>query len=211
MRVAVKTGKNFISDKVSTTVMQTVWTDLSYLLRGTQRQQGAYRALQALDLFAVLRDYSPVLVGTIPLNIDVEQSDLDIICEVHDQLSFQYCVTRAFGRQPHFQVRSARRDNLPSVIASFTAEGFPIEIFGQPRLVMEQTAYRHMVVESRLLAIGGEAAQRKIRELKGTGLKTEPAFARLFHLQGDPYQQLLELARLGDEELASTISRYANS
>lgn len=190
--------------------MQTVWTDISYLLRGTQRQQDAYRALQTLDLFAVLRDYSPVLVGTIPLDIELEQSDLDIICEVYGQPSFQYCVTRAFGQQPHFQVRSARKDNLPSVTASFTAEGFPIEIFGQPRPVMKQTAYRHMVVEARLLAIGGEEARRKIRELKRAGLKTEPAFARCFHLQGDPYQTLLDLARCGDEELASTISRYAN-
>jgi hypothetical protein len=191
--------------------MQTVWTDLSYLLRGTQRQRDAYRALQTLDLFAVLRDYSPVLVGTIPLDLDVEQSDLDIICQVHDRLSFQYRVTRAFGRRPHFQVRSTRKDNLPSVIVSFTAAGFPIEIFGQPRPVTEQTAYRHMVVESRLLAIGGEAARRKIRELKCTGLKTEPAFARHFHLRGDPYQRLLEFAGLGDEELASTIRRYNNS
>jgi Domain of unknown function (DUF4269) len=42
-------------------------------------------------------------------------------------------------------------------------------------------------------------------------LKTEPAFARHFHLDGDPYQALLHLARLGDDELAATVARGARA
>jgi Domain of unknown function (DUF4269) len=187
--------------------MQPVWTDLTYLLRGTQRQQDVYRALQTLDVFRVLRDYTPILVGTIPLDVDIEQSDLDIICEAHNLSYFQHDVIKAFGRQAHFQVRETGKDDLPAVVASFTAAGFPIEIFGQPRPVIDQNGYRHMVVEARLLALGGEEVRLRIRELKRAGLKTEPAFARYFQLAGDPYQALLHLAQLSDDELATTVAR----
>jgi hypothetical protein len=62
-----------------------------------------------------------------------------------------------------------------------------------------------MVVEARLLSIGGEEARREIRYLKRCGLKTEPAFARYFRLAGDPFEVLLELSRLGEEELRDRV------
>src|SRR5262245_13391819 len=191
--------------------MQPVWTDLSYLLRGTQRQQDAYRVLQILNLFRTLQDYAPILVGTIPLDIDIEQSDLDIICEAHDLVCFRHDVTKAFAQQAHFRVHETRKDNLPAVVASFTAAEFSIEIFGQPRPVTDQNGYRHMAVEARLLAFGGEEARTRIRELKRAGLKTEPAFARYFRLAGDPYQVLLYLAQLSDDALAATVARGTGS
>jgi hypothetical protein len=84
---------------------------------------------------------------------------------------------------------------------------FPIQVFGQPRPVIEQNAYRHMVVEGRLLAIGGEKARQEIQRLKRNGLKTEPAFARYFNLQGDPYEVLLQLSRLNESELKSKVEQ----
>lgn len=183
------------------------WRDPAYLLRGTERQQAAYRLLRELRLFEQLRDYTPVLVGTIPLGIDVAGSDLDIICEVHDLEGFAHRVASAFGHQPDFRLKRKRINGLPTVVAGFTAstEGyaFPVEVFGQPRPVTAQNAYRHMVVEARLLALGGEPARQAIRRLKQQGLKTEPAFARYFRLERDPYQALLELAALDDEALAA--------
>ncbi|MFQ5796001.1 MAG: DUF4269 domain-containing protein, partial [Candidatus Bipolaricaulia bacterium] len=71
----------------------------------------------------------------------------------------------------------------------------------------DQNAYRHMAVEARLLAIGGEQARQEIRRLKRTGLKTEPAFACYFNLEGDPYQVLLQLATLSDDELRAVINQ----
>jgi hypothetical protein len=65
------------------------WTGLSYLLRGHERQRAAFRALQALDIFAVLHEYHPLLAGTVPLDADVEDSDLDIICEARDLGEFE--------------------------------------------------------------------------------------------------------------------------
>jgi hypothetical protein len=60
--------------------MQTDWKDVTYLLHGTVTQRAAYAALAALQVFSLLQDFDPVLVGTIPLNIDIPGSDLDIVC-----------------------------------------------------------------------------------------------------------------------------------
>ncbi|MFQ5853604.1 MAG: DUF4269 domain-containing protein, partial [Candidatus Binatia bacterium] len=79
--------------------MQITWDDISYLANGTERQREVYRVLNALRIFEILSDYTPILVGTIPLDIDVETSDLDIICEVHDRPTFERQVKSAFGGQ----------------------------------------------------------------------------------------------------------------
>ncbi len=177
------------------------WHDLSYLARGNPRQRRALRVLNALDIFCILRDYSPVLAGTVPLGIDIEQSDLDIICEVRDLDVFERAVKGAFGTRDGFHIEQVTFKGLATVFARFTFDGFPIEIFAQPRPVAQQNAYRHMVVEARLLAIGGEGARRAIRQMKRDGLKTEPAFARYFKVEGDPYEALLTLSSLSEEEV----------
>jgi hypothetical protein len=177
------------------------------LSQGTARQQEAHRALQNLDIFNVLGVYTPVLAGTIPLDIDVPGSDLDIICEAHDLSAFQRTITHAFGSYEAFTVEQKQIGDLPSVIANFYCGYFPVEIFGQSRPVIRQNAYRHLLVESRLLDIGGEAARQAIRELKKSGMKTEPAFAHYFKLKGDPYQVLLELSLLNPYELRAVIAR----
>jgi hypothetical protein len=173
----------------------------AYLQRGTARQRRAHRALQSLGIFHTLRAYTPVLAGTIPLCIDIPGSDLDLICAARDLDTFARAVSDAFGAQPRFRIKGKTIQGIGSVIANFDYGGFPIEIFGQPKPVTEQNAYRHMVAEARLLRIGGEHARRAIRQLKRTGLKTEPAFARYFQLQGDPYEVLLQLSGLSEREL----------
>jgi hypothetical protein len=181
------------------------WQDASYLLDGNERQQRACRALHDLGVFDVLFEYTPVLVGTFPIGVDVESSDLDIVCYAPDLDRFSLLVITAFGRSDTFRSKETSIKGIPSVVASFYHAGFRVEIFGQPVEVTEQHAYRHMIVEHRLLTIGGGVARDGIRELKRDGVKTEPAFARYFGLAGDPYERLLELSRLEMPELASVI------
>jgi len=169
------------------------WQDPAYLRDGNERQRSALQALQSLGIFSVLCDYTPVLVGTLPIAVDVEDSDLDIVCEARDLDGFERQVTAAFGACEGFHVKRKLVKGVPSVIASFVHAGFPIELFGQPRAVTDQDAYRHMVVEARLLESSGEEARQEIRRLKRAGMKTEPAFARYFGLKGDPYEALLRL------------------
>ncbi|MFC1961327.1 DUF4269 domain-containing protein [Chloroflexota bacterium] len=191
------------------------WRDISYLAAGTKRQQQAYGVLITLDVLTILDVYDPVLVGTIPLDIDIPGSDLDIICHSEDRVNFQQAVIAAYGGQPGFQIKQTTHNGLPTIVANFepavTLDGqavcLPVELFGQPHPVQDQNAYRHMVVEAHLLHMGGPTARAAIRALKEQhGLKTEPAFARYFGLTGDPYQRLLELADLDDEALRLAVT-----
>ena len=46
-----------------------------------------------------------------------------------------------------------------------------------------------MIVEYKLLKRLGETARQGIIELKRSGYKTEPAFAKLLRITGDPYDE----------------------
>jgi hypothetical protein len=96
------------------------------------------------------------------------------------------------------------------VIASFEAEGWQFEIFGQARPVAEQQGWRHFLVEQRLLAIGGPWLRTAVMAKRREGAKTEPAFAAALDLQGDPYQALLELEHWPDRALAELIATASN-
>ncbi len=180
--------------------------DIAYLRDGNARQRAAYQALHALGVIERLADYGPVLAGTVPLNVDVAGSDLDILCEVHDFARFDADLTAAFGHCEGFRVTEPRsRMGGVSMTASFDHGGFIIEPFGQPLPAERQSAYRHMVVEARLLALGGAAFRRRIVALKRSGVKTEPAFAQCLGLDGDPYLALLDLEALDDSRLAALV------
>ena len=62
--------------------------DISYLKSGNERQKKAYHVLTDNNILEKLAFYHPILVGTIPININIESSDLDIICEVYDNDEF---------------------------------------------------------------------------------------------------------------------------
>ncbi|MCC8436757.1 DUF4269 domain-containing protein [Brevibacillus sp. M2.1A] len=182
------------------------WHDLSYLGRGTSRQKAALEAIQQTHIMEVLSDYRPVLAGTIPLNIDVVGSDLDIICESHDLHQFEQVVRKAFGCLPGFEVTQLDIKSIPTCVISFFTADFWFELFAQPLAVEKQNAYRHMDIEARLLEIGGMDAYQHIRALKQSGIKTEPAFARYFHIPGsDPYEALLQLESLTEQELRERV------
>lgn len=191
--------------------------DISYLLRGSPRQQAAFQALQSLGLFEALADYTPLLVGTLPLGLDLPGSDLDILCEVHDSQAFTQRARSLFAHHQGFIVREKPIDSLPVVIVRLQYGGFPVEIFGQPRPVLQQRACRHMRIEARLLEIGGEGAFEELHRLRSSGYKTEPAFAQAFGLPGDPYDTLLELesldrlGRLSERLAALRVKDFASS
>ncbi|MEO0376561.1 MAG: DUF4269 domain-containing protein [Cyanobacteria bacterium P01_A01_bin.17] len=63
-----------------TPLLQPDWRDLTYLLDGTATQQAAYSALDSFQMASLLQRFDPILVGTIPLDVDIPGSDLDIVC-----------------------------------------------------------------------------------------------------------------------------------
>lgn len=182
------------------------WHDLSYLGRGTMRQKAAWEAIQKTHIMELLSEYRPVLAGTIPLDIEVAQSDLDIICESHDPEQFAQVVRTAYGCLHGFEVTQLDVKSIPTCVISFFTADFWFELFAQPIAVEKQNAYRHMDIEARLLDIGGMDAYQHIRALKQSGMKTEPAFAQYFHIPGDdPYEAMLQLESLTEEELRQRV------
>lgn len=178
---------------------------LEALAAGTPRQREAVATLRALGLFDLLAAFEPILAGTVPLDIDIEGSDLDILCRAADFDALERAL-HPYRLQPGFAVQRTVVRDRPTLLASWTNTTFPIELFGQNRSILEQEGYRHLIVEARLLSIGGDVLRAEIRGLKRAGLKTEPAFAEWLGLAGDPYDALLELEGWGDAELRALVS-----
>jgi hypothetical protein len=184
------------------------WKNPHYLQAGSPRQQRAYAVLQELGIWSTLSTFDPVLAGTIPLGIDVEVSDLDIICEapLAAQDAFGNILRRQYGSQPSFRLTQALINGCESVVCRFRYADEELEIFGQPLPTARQNAFRHMVVEHAVLLAGGEPWRAAVQHLKAQGLKTEPAFAMLLQLPGDPYEALLTLEDLTPSELRERLT-----
>nr|WP_322625240.1 DUF4269 domain-containing protein [uncultured Flavobacterium sp.] len=169
--------------------MATDFTDIGYLKAGTPLQQQAYNVLVQHQIMEKLAAYTSLLCGTIPINIALTGSDLDIICQWQNKETFITDITTLFAGYEHFSIRE--NNAIDAVIASFVCDGFPIEVFGQSIPTTEQNAYRHMIIEHEILLLKGEAFRNEIIILKQQAYKTEPAFAKLLGLEGNPYTALL--------------------
>jgi len=167
--------------------------DIDYLKHGNDRQRLAYSEILKYDVFEKLKKYNPILTGTIPIEIDLPESDLDIICECEDHKKFAEFILEQFGDEANFKTYSQEVNGVKSTIAEYKSDNFKFEIFGQSIPTDKQNAYRHMIIEDRILKEKGIEFKNEIMKLKSNGLKTEPAFAKLLKLKGDPYDALLML------------------
>ncbi|WP_299780638.1 DUF4269 domain-containing protein [uncultured Formosa sp.] len=167
--------------------------NIEYLKSGNTRQRLAYSEIKKHKILEKLKKYNPILTGTIPIEIDVPESDLDIICECQNHSEFKAYLLKHFSDKKDFKVYSTKHDGMESTIAEFKTNHFLFEIFGQNIPTVKQNAYRHMIIENRVLNKKGSEFKQKVIELKSNGVKTEPAFARLLGLDGDPYAELLKL------------------
>ena len=171
------------------------WKDPHYLRTGNQRQQQTYATLERLGIWRTLAAFDPMLAGTIPLDIDIASSDLDILCAVDSaaMARFVALLQAQYAHLPGFALTQKLINNSSAVVCRFRFQAFEIEIFGQDCPTERQQAFRHMIVENRILQAGGQAWRAAVRRLKEQGLKTEPAFATLLQLPGNPYEALLTL------------------
>lgn len=170
------------------------FTTIDYLKTGNERQKRAYEVLTKYRIFEKLKEYSPILAGTIPIEIDIENSDLDIICEVDLRSEEDFLKKMMLMKliPADASVETTVINGEKSIILNFMLEEFPVEIFGQNKPSTEQNAYRHMIAEYKILEEKGNDFKQKIIELKKQGIKTEPAFGMLMNLE-NPYEDLLKL------------------
>lgn len=170
------------------------FTKIDYLENGNERQRSAYELLTRHRIFEKLKYYSPILAGTIPIEIDIEGSDLDLIFEVDLKFEEDFLDDLMFSKFiPHdVRVEYPIINGEKCITLNFMLEGFLIEIFGQNKPTTQQNAYLHMIAEHKILQEKGEEFKQKIIELKKQGIKTEPAFGMLLGLE-NPYEDLLKL------------------
>ncbi|WP_345742085.1 DUF4269 domain-containing protein [Cellulophaga baltica] len=168
---------------------------IEYLKSGNERQKLAFSEIKKHKVLEKLKKYNPILTGTIPIEIDVPESDLDIICECQNHSEFKAYLLDQFSQKKDFKVYSILQNDIESTIAEFKTENFLFEIFGQNIPTERQDAYRHMIIERNILKEKGFEFKQKVKDLKSSGIKTEPAFAKLLGLEGDPYIELLKLEK----------------
>lgn len=168
------------------------FTNTEYLKTGNPKQVKAYETLKQNKVMEALSEFDPILAGTFPINIDIENSDLDVICYWESKTDFTAKVSSLFENKTEFKIRETIIDERESVIVNFKIDDFEIEIFGQNIPTKEQNAYKHMIIEYEILESKGENFRLEIIKLKQNGYKTEPAFGELLGLKINPYLELLE-------------------
>lgn len=168
-----------------------MFKDIVYLKTGSVIQQRSYNLLTKFSIMELLMPYNPILIGTIPLDIALAGSDLDIACEVYDLVEFEkFCLENFKNHKDYrFKVKSLRGKEVG--IANFKIADMPVELYAEGRPVVDQYGYRHLIKEFEILEKFGVDFKKQIMEFKSKGMKTEPAFAKLLGLQGDPYESLL--------------------
>jgi hypothetical protein len=171
--------------------------NITYLNNGSPLQQKAYDFLVQSKILYQLQPFNPILAGTLPLDIFIEgKSDLDILCEANSLQSVEKLLLTHFKNETGFLIRSMEIRSVKTLICNFIAGEFPIEIFCQSVATINQLAYRHLIIEYLLLAQYGEQLKNEVIKLKNQGIKTEPAFALVLGLSGDPYEALLKYENL---------------
>jgi hypothetical protein len=151
-----------------------------------------------------LASFDPHVAGTPPLGIDVPGSDIDILCHAPDLQVFADKLWSTCAAFEDFSLHQWTQSTRP-ILCTFTHAGWAFEIFGDARPITQQEGWRHFCVEQRLLALGGSSFQQAILDQRYAGLKTEPAFAAVLGLAGDPYEALLALDGASDEVLVDLL------
>lgn len=177
------------------------WQDICYLAEGSESQRRALQVLTELGILADLVSFDAVLVGTVPIGLDLPGSDLDIVCCAPDVLFLAQKVEELCGQHPGYEAHVRTVSGGTAWVANFESGSFPIQLFIQELPVTRQRGYRHLLIEDRLLQLAGAGACDALRRLRAEGpgdnaepLKTEPAFAHYFDLEGDPYRTLYEMS-----------------
>ncbi|MGC3943421.1 MAG: DUF4269 domain-containing protein [Chryseolinea sp.] len=92
---------------------------LDYLESGNKRQRRVHALLSAYHVMEQLLPYGPILTGTIPLEIDIENSDLDIVCCYSNDEDFYSDLVKRFANHSGFKVRRTVIGEAPNCHLQF--------------------------------------------------------------------------------------------
>ncbi|ATZ66950.1 DUF4269 domain-containing protein [Acinetobacter haemolyticus] len=158
--------------------------------------------LKILDNF---KPFEIQIIGTPPLEINIESSDIDFICHYTEaQLNDLKKCLRKYKNLDQWALKLCSKK--PKVyICTFSYLNWDVEIYCSTQPISEQYGYRHFQVEKRLLKLANTHFKQHILMLKQKGLKTEPAFAIALSLNGNPYIAMSDLFFASDQELLTLL------
>jgi hypothetical protein len=178
-----------------------------YLRLGNPNQQELWEDLEKWKILKNLIGFKPTLAGTIPIGIDTETSDVDILVKYNVPSHLQKICYAKFRNFANYSFSEKTISLRVTLICRFSTPKFQYEIFGQSLEPTEQYAWIHMMVENRFLSLANENFRETIRELKRSGLKTEHAFCEALALKGDPFKTLLLWNQKSDDEYRDLLSK----
>jgi hypothetical protein len=161
-------------------------------------------AINALNILSDLADFDPHVAGTLPLGLQTNGSDIDILCSSDDLDSLTERVWSLYAAESGFRMWRWASAGRP-VVASFEAHGWEFEIFGSTEPVEHQQGWRHFEVERRLLLLAGEPLRSRVMKLRQAGFKTEPAFWSALNRSGSAYCGMLSFHNFSDDHLAEIL------
>ncbi|WFU16226.1 DUF4269 domain-containing protein [Bradyrhizobium sp. CB3481] len=165
--------------------------------------QAAILSSAVLD---VLRAFDPRVVGTLPLGLSVPGSDVDIVCHASEPTVLAEAIWAHYRCCDGFALYQWLAQERP-LIARFEWGGWSFEVFGDHRPVDQQRGWLHFEIERRLLVLDDGRLRKAVARQRSQGVKTEPAFAAVLGIPGDPYLGLLDLAGETDAQLRRRLSR----
>lgn len=169
-----------------------------------EANESVFSALKNSELLKILKPFNPLVAGTFPLNVHTPGSDVDILIS-GDMKQAKRMIQERFGDLSGYKCDELMVQGEATVLFSFPYQGVEFEIFGQKTPSIRQRGYLHFLIEERLLKIGGLPFLEKIKKARTTGLKTEPAFAKVLGLPGDPYDALVMLQKKSNQDLRALI------
>lgn len=161
-----------------------------------------------MALPTLLDGFNPALVGSYPVGLALEGSDLDYVCDAYDLEAFATTAIEAFGDLDNFTCEMKNMRGGASCVVTFESpNGYPVEIVAQPRPTGQNYGYLRMLVTARLVAFVGKSGQENLLKLKKGGASTDVALMTLFGIDEDISTLYAHMATLDDTALKAYI-RY---
>jgi uncharacterized protein len=165
-----------------------------------------FSGLRELKIFSDFKKFFPLISGTYPLNIQIENSDVDILMQTEDLVGLQNLLQSKYGDLQHYNSAIFKNPNGKALVVTFEFSGFIFEIYAEDKPTVVQSSNLHFILQERILKLANNDFFNKIRDLKKSGIKTEPAFAQVLKMTGDPYLVLLGLQKKSEAELKKMIA-----
>ncbi len=121
-----------------------------------------YQRVQSDGVMDVLSPYSPIVVGTYPLEIAGPDDPVEIVCRAVDLPAFARTIERSHGDREGFAVYGGSLDDEDAVFAEFTVDGLPIEISAQSEHVHQRLGRATLGIDH-VLTESGELARNRLR------------------------------------------------